>query len=101
MEQNQIRYGQFRADSVDEENRTAEFVISTEAEDTYGTIFKADGWDLSRYSSNPIVSFNHNDWSMDPDQILGTSEVRVENGQLIGKVTFQAVSLLLEMFCQH
>lgn len=30
-------------------NREAEFVISTEAVDTYGTVFKSSGWDLTRY----------------------------------------------------
>jgi HK97 family phage prohead protease len=71
-------------------NRTAEFVISTEAVDTYGTVFKSSGWDLTRYQKNPIVAYGHRTWSDNPDMIIGTSEVRIEDGQLIGKVTFEA-----------
>ena len=88
-EKEQIRYGQFRANSVNEEARTAEFVISSEAPDTYNTVFKSDGWDLERYSKNPVVTYQHNDWSSDPDQVIGTSEVRQEGDKLIAVVTFE------------
>lgn len=71
------------------EKRQAEFVISTEAVDTYGTVFKIDGWELERYQRSPIVFYNHKSWSDDPDLIIGTSEVRVEGNQLIGLVTFE------------
>lgn len=71
-------------------NREAEFVISTEAVDTYGTVFKSSGWDLTRYEKNPIVAYGHRTWSDNPDMIIGTSEVRIENGQLIGKVRFES-----------
>ena len=70
-------------------NRTAEFVISTEAVDTYGTVFKSSGWDLTRYEKNPIVAYGHRTWSDNPNMIIGTSEVRIEDGQLIGTVTFE------------
>ena len=72
------------------ENRQAEFVISTEAVDTYGTVFRADGWDLSRYEKNPIVLYGHRSWDGNPDSIIGTGEVFRENDQLIGKVTFES-----------
>src|SRR5690606_2116859 len=71
------------------ENRQAEFVISTEAVDTYDTVFKIDGWDLERYQRSPIVFYNHKSWSDDPDMIIGTSEVRIEGNQLIAIVTFE------------
>lgn len=71
------------------ENRQAEFVISTEAVDTYDTVFKIDGWDLERYQRSPIVFYNHKSWSDDPDMIIGTSEVRIEGNQLIATVTFE------------
>lgn len=90
MEKQQIRFGQFRANSVNEENRTVDFVISTEAEDSYGTIFKADGWDLERYAKNPIVTYQHRDFSDNPDMVIGTSAVRVEENQLIATLTFEA-----------
>lgn len=72
------------------EKRQAEFVISTEAVDTYGTVFKIDGWDLTRYEQNPVVLYAHQSWSADPDVIIGTSEVFVEDRQLIGRVTFES-----------
>lgn len=88
-EKEQIRYGQFRAASANEESRTAEFVISNEAPDTYDTVFMADGWDLERYQKNPVVTFQHDDWSSDPDLVIGTSEVRKEGKELIAVVTFE------------
>lgn len=83
------RAAQFRADSVNEQELTAEFIISTEAVDSYGTVFKAEGWDLTRYQGNPIVFYNHAGHNNDPDLIIGTSEVRQEAGQLIGKIYFE------------
>ena len=75
---------------ANKENREAEFVISTEAVDSYGTVFRADGWDLKRYNANPIVCFQHRSSSDNPDMILGTSTVRLEDKQLIATVRFEA-----------
>jgi Caudovirus prohead serine protease len=69
--------------------REAEFVISSEAVDTYGTVFMADGADFTRYNMNPIVAYAHEACSDDPDMILGTSEVRQEKKLTIGKVRFE------------
>lgn len=85
-----IREAVIRALSADnKEHRQAEFVISTEAVDSYGTVFRAAGWDLKRYMANPIVCYQHRSSSDNPDMILGTSEVRIENNQLIATVTFE------------
>jgi HK97 family phage prohead protease len=70
-------------------NREAEFVISTEAVDSYGTVFKMSGWDLRRYEQNPIVCYGHRTWDGNPDMVIGVSEVRIENDQLIGTVKFE------------
>lgn len=70
-------------------NREAEFVISTETVDTYGTVFKLSGWNLERYQKNPIVFYAHKSYSDNPDMVIGTSEVFVENDQLIGRVRFE------------
>lgn len=72
------------------ENRQVEFVISTETPDTYGTVFRADGWDLSRYENNPIVLYGHRSWDGNPDSIIGIGEVFREGTNLIGKVTFES-----------
>lgn len=85
-----IREAVIRALTEDNiKNREAEFVISTEAIDSYDTIFKIDGWDFTRYQNNPIVAYGHRTWSDNPDMILGTSEVRIEGNQLIGVVRFE------------
>ena len=74
---------------ADDDNRTVEFVISSEATDSYNTVFKMDGWDLNRYTQNPIVCYQHRSTSSDPDDIIGTSKVYVEDDKLIGRVTFE------------
>lgn len=75
------------------ENREAEFVISTEAVDTYGTVFKVSGWDLTRYEQNPVVLYAHRSYSDNPDMVIGTSEVFVDGDQLIGRVRFEAAEI--------
>lgn len=75
------------------QKRQAEFVISTETPDTYGTVFKISGWDLSRYEKNPVVMYAHKTHSDNPDMVIGTSEVRVEGQELIGTVTFEAADI--------
>lgn len=70
-------------------NREAEFVISDETPDTYGTIFKISGWDLKRYEKNPVVFYAHRSNSDNPDMLIGTSEVRVDGNQLIAVVRFE------------
>lgn len=86
----QTRAAEYRADSVNEEARTAEFVISTEAPDTYDTVFLSSGWDLERYKRNPVVTYQHMDHDSNPDLVIGTSEVYVDDEKrLIGKITFE------------
>lgn len=85
----QIREAQLRADSVNVDERTADFVISSEAVDSYGTVFKASGWDLSRYEKNPVVTFQHRDWDPDPDMVIGTSSVRFEDDKMIATLRFE------------
>jgi phage head maturation protease len=75
------------------ENRQVEFVISSEAVDSYGTVFKMDGWKLDRYANNPIVCYQHRSNSDNPDDIIGTSEVFVEDNKLIGRVTFEDATI--------
>lgn len=75
------------------ENREAEFVISTEAPDTYGTVFKVSGWDLKRYEQNPVVFYAHKSYSDNPDMLIGTSTVRIEDNQLIAVVRFETAEI--------
>lgn len=70
-------------------NRQVEFVISSEAVDTYKTVFRADGANMERYLKNPIVCYQHKAHSDDPDDIIGTSEVFRDGNQWVGRVTFE------------
>jgi len=92
-----LRFATLRAALTPEqiESRTAEFVISTEAVDSYGTVFKVNGWDLKRYANNPVVGYNHRlgAWNDDPDNVIGTSEVFVEDDKLIGRVVFESADV--------
>lgn len=87
----QTRYATLRApQTVDSENRTYEFLISNETPDSYGTVFRKDGWELDAYRANPIVSFNHNTWSSDPDAaVIGRSEIRFEGNDMIATLTLE------------
>ena len=69
------------AASVDVARRYAEFVASTEAVDSHGTIVRQN-WILDRYRKNPIVLWNHC-----TDDPIGTAEMRLEDGKLIAGVT--------------
>lgn len=85
----QERTAHIRAFSPDSENRTYDFVISTEAPDSYGTVFRADGWEMDSYLLNPVVCWNHRSFSDDPDDIVGTSELIREGNIWIGRVTLE------------
>ncbi len=85
----QLRFATIRNNSINDEARTAEFVISSEAVDSYNTVFTEAGWDFTRYNANPVVTYQHDDHSSDPDMVIGTSEIRIEGGKVIAKITFE------------
>src|SRR5690606_30151015 len=68
--------------SVNEDDRTAVFVISSEDVDSYNTVFRADGWDFDQYRNNPVVAYNHNAHDSNPDNIIGTTEDIWKEGTL-------------------
>jgi HK97 family phage prohead protease len=72
------------------EKREVDFTISSEAEDTYRSVFKMDGWQLDAYQRNPIVCYQHRAHSDDPDNIIGTSSIRIEDNKLVARLTFEA-----------
>lgn len=76
--------------SIDTEKRTVDFIISTEKVDRHGTSWKLDGWQLDEYRANPVVSYNHFAGSPDPDMIIGTSEIRIEEGKLVATLSLEA-----------
>lgn len=78
-----------------EDTRTVEFVISTSGKDRHNSIINSAAWNLENYNRNPIVGYQHNVYGggmclkADPDDIIGTSQVRTEGENLIGAVTFE------------
>lgn len=76
-----------------ETTRTIPFVFSDETRDSYGTVFTAAGWDLTRFAKNPIAIYNHESWGDDPDMAIGTARAWVEGKQLLGEITFEPAEL--------
>jgi len=75
--------------------RKVEFVISDATRDRHNTVLNQDGWHLDNYLKNPIVGYNHNVYGggffaqASPDNIIGSSSVRLEDKKLIGSVVFE------------
>ena len=80
-----------------EETRTVEFVISDETRDRHGTVIPIKSWDIKNYNKNGIVGYQHEvygGWGEpNPDLILGRGEAFVEDGKLIGRVTFEPAEI--------
>lgn len=83
--------------SIDEENRTVEFVASDNTVDSYGTVLPSDKWDLKRYEKNGIISYQHQVFGgcgkADPDDVLGHGQAFVEDNKLIVKATFEPADI--------
>lgn len=80
-----------------EETRTVEFVISDETRDRHGTVIPIKSWNIENYNKNGIVGYQHDvygGWGEpNPDLILGRGEAYVEDGKLIGRVTFEPAEI--------
>ena len=80
--------------TIDEERRMVEFVASTGAVDTYGTVLPPDLWDLSRYARNGVVGYQHDIYySDDPDNVIGRGEAYTANGELLIRIFFEPAEL--------
>jgi HK97 family phage prohead protease len=83
--------------SIDEENRTVEFVASDNTVDSYGTVLPSDKWDLKRYEKNGIIGYQHQVYgdygNADPDDVLGHGQAFVEDNKLIVKATFEPADI--------
>jgi hypothetical protein len=76
--------------AIEGSDRKYEFIISTEDVDMHRTVFLAEGIDLSRYANNNIVTFGHPDFnSNNPDDVIGTSEIRTEGKNTIAVLTLE------------
>ena len=80
-----------------EETRTVEFVISDESRDRHGTVIPIKSWNIKNYNKNGIVGYQHKVYGglgePNPDLILGRGEAFVEDGKLIGRVTFEPAEI--------
>jgi hypothetical protein len=76
-------------------DRTVEFIISSDRKDRHQTILDINGWVLDSYNKNPIVGYQHDVYgdsvlqSPNPDSVIGTARVWKEGNLLIGAVTFE------------
>lgn len=67
------------------DDRRIEFIISTNARDSHHTVLNQNGWDLTRYTRNGVVGYQHELWggtlcnAADPDTVLGPGRAWVEN----------------------
>lgn len=76
------------------DDRTFKFVFSTSNKDRDQEVLKADNWKLDNFNNNPIVGYMHNvygnHWgSSNPDDIIGKAKAYVEDGKLVGEITFE------------
>jgi len=80
--------------SVNEEERSVEFVASTGSVDSYRTRLNPAGWDLSRFQRNGVIGYQHDIYmSDDPDDVIGRGEAYVEDEQLRVRVFFEPADL--------
>ena len=89
METRKYRLGHVRG--VDKDNRTVDFIISTEDRDRHGTVLRADRWSFDNYKRNPIVGYMHNVHGGmfggdDPDDVIGKADVFKDGNNIIGRV---------------
>jgi len=88
----QITGLEFRAQDPD--RRMVEFVASTNAVDSYGTVLPVDKWDLSRYARNGVVGYQHDIYySDDPDNVIGRGEAFIDGDVLAIRIFFEPAEI--------
>jgi hypothetical protein len=81
------------------QDRTLEFIISSERKDRHGTVLDINGWVLDSYNKNPIVGYQHDIYGdnplkgPDPDNVIGVARVYRDGNLLIGAVAFEPEDL--------
>lgn len=71
--------------ALDEVARTADFIASTDAVDTYGEIVDQGSWELDIYKTNPVVLFAHKSRELPIGKCV---DVAVRNGRLECRIQF-------------
>lgn len=77
-----------------DDDRTRQFIISTERKDSHGTVIKMDGWDLEDYNRSGAFYYQHQTGSgwfdvANPDNALGPATAVKEDGKLYGIGKFE------------
>lgn len=74
--------------SVDEDKKSIRFRISDDSIDRYGE--KVDqSWNLKNFLKNPIGLWNHKNWDVEPEDVLGQwSDIKTEDDGTYGTLTF-------------
>jgi len=86
----QTRNALVKEGGINEEDRTAVFVISSEDVDSFQTVFRSKGWDFNQYRNNPVVAYNHNVHDANPDNIIGTTtDIWQEGTMTLARVQFE------------
>ena len=70
-------------------DRRMTFVASDATRDTYGTVLLPEGWQLERFNKNPVIFYQHDQFSYDPDAIIGKGRAYVEDGKLMVDIEFE------------
>lgn len=76
-----------RIRSLNEKERTIEFVASTETVDRYGDVIRVAGWDTRAYEQNPVFLWAHESDKPPIGKCVGI-EKDVESGELVQKIQF-------------
>lgn len=71
--------------AIDEAARTADFVASTDAVDTYDEVVDQGSWELDIYRTNPVVLFAHKSRELPIGKCV---DVAVRNGRLECRIQF-------------
>lgn len=94
------KYGIVKALSKEvEDTREVDFIISSEIKDRSGHRLLLDRWDLSNYTSNGVVGYQHNVWGggmcsdPDPDFMMGPGKAWKVDDFLLGSVKFEPESI--------
>ena len=73
--------------SVNKDMGTLDAIFSTQDVDRHGDVVMQEGWDLKHFKKNPVILNSHN--FGDATEVIGkASNVKIEDGKLVGKITF-------------
>lgn len=74
-----------RLKRFDNEQRSAEFIASTDAVDAHGDVIDQGSWVLNHFQANPIILYGHNSKELPIGQATAVSVV---NGKLMATIKF-------------